>query len=52
MMTDRNERWIPQIIALLDEPGTVLVAVGAGHLAGEDSVIKMLRAEGFEVAGP
>lgn len=52
MLTDRNRRWVPQIAAMLDEPGTVLVAVGAGHLAGEDSVITMLRDEGFAVEGP
>ena len=52
MMTDRNARWVPQITAMLDAPGTVLVAVGAGHLAGKDSVIEMLRAEGYEVTGP
>lgn len=52
MLTDRNERWVPQITAMLGEPGTFLVAVGAGHLAGEDSVIKMLRDEGYTVEGP
>ncbi|KCZ95385.1 GumN family protein [Hyphomonas hirschiana VP5] len=52
MMTDRNERWVPQITAMLDQPGTILIAVGAGHLAGEDSVIKMLRDEGYTVEGP
>lgn len=52
MMTDRNTRWVPQITALLDQPGTILVAVGAGHFAGEDSVIKMLRDEGYTVEGP
>lgn len=52
MLTERNQRWVPQIVSLLDEPGTVLVAVGAGHLAGDDSVIRMLRDIGFEVRGP
>ncbi len=52
MMTDRNERWVPQITALLDQPGTILIAAGAGHFAGEDSVIKMLRDEGYTVEGP
>ena len=52
MMTDRNARWIPQITAMLEEPGTVLVAVGAGHLAGEDSVVEMLREAGYTVEGP
>nr|WP_321439733.1 TraB/GumN family protein [uncultured Hyphomonas sp.] len=52
LLKDRNEDWVPKIEAMLDAPGTVLIAVGAGHLAGEDSVIELLRAEGHEVAGP
>ncbi|HRJ02674.1 MAG TPA: TraB/GumN family protein [Hyphomonas sp.] len=52
MLKNRNERWVPQIAAMLDEPGTRLIAAGAGHFAGEDSVITLLRAEGFEVEGP
>lgn len=52
MMTDRNARWVPKIEAMLDSPGTVFVAVGAGHLAGEDSVIEMLRGKGHVVEGP
>ena len=52
MMTDRNARWVPQITAMLEEPGTVLIAVGAGHLAGEDSVVEMLRDAGYTVEGP
>jgi uncharacterized protein YbaP (TraB family) len=30
-------------------PGRILVAVGAGHLAGPKSVIAMLQARGFAV---
>jgi uncharacterized protein YbaP (TraB family) len=30
-------------------PGSVLVAVGAGHLAGADSVITMLQRDGYRV---
>lgn len=52
MMTERNARWVPQITAMLDDPGTKLIAVGAAHLAGEDSVITMLRNEGYTVEGP
>lgn len=52
LLVARNARWVPRIEAMLDEPGTVLVAVGAGHLAGPDSVIAMLRAEGHTVEGP
>lgn len=52
LLVDRNANWVPQIISMLDEPGTVFVAVGAGHLVGEDSVIAMLENEGFTVEGP
>ena len=49
LLTTRNKNWIPGIKALLDEPGNKLVAVGAGHLAGPDSVIGMLKDEGIKV---
>ena len=34
----RNRNWAEWIDARLDAPGTVFIAVGAGHLAGEKSV--------------
>ena len=49
LLVDRNANWVPQIEAMLDEPGTSLIAVGAAHLAGPDSVVDMLRAEGVSV---
>lgn len=52
LFLDRNSKWVPQIEAMLDEPGTVFVAVGAGHLAGPDSVVTMLRDKGHTVEGP
>ena len=38
MFLDRNARWAGWIANRLQQPGTVFVAVGAGHLAGRDSV--------------
>lgn len=52
LLVQRNKNWVPQIKAMLEEPGTVFVAVGSGHLAGPDSVITMLRSDGLEVSGP
>ena len=49
LLTDRNAAWAEQIVARLDEPGTVFVAVGAGHLGGDGSVQDMLQARGIEV---
>lgn len=49
LITDRNARWAEWITRRLDQPGTVFVAVGAGHLAGADSVQEMLGARGLAV---
>lgn len=38
LLADRNARWAEWISQRMAKPGTVFVAVGAGHLAGEDSV--------------
>jgi uncharacterized protein YbaP (TraB family) len=38
LLTERNARWADWIDARLAKPGTVFIAVGAGHLAGPDSV--------------
>ncbi|MBX3565858.1 MAG: TraB/GumN family protein [Sphingomonas sp.] len=38
LLADRNVRWADWIAARMEKPGTVFVAVGAGHLAGSDSV--------------
>ncbi len=47
LLTQRNETWAKKIIDRLETPGTVLVAVGAGHLAGEGSVQSILQREGL-----
>ncbi len=50
LLTRRNANWAAWVRERLDEPGTVFMAVGAGHLAGEDSVQDFLRAAGIETA--
>ena len=50
LLVRRNAVWADTIKARLDDtPGTILVAVGAGHLAGPDSVQEMLARHGVEV---
>ncbi|MEE4450366.1 TraB/GumN family protein [Novosphingobium resinovorum] len=46
LITDRNANWAKWLKARLDKPGTVFVAVGAGHLAGPGSVQDQLAAAG------
>ena len=48
MFTERNARWADWIAARLQTPGTVFVAVGAGHLAGKDSVLVRLGEKGID----
>jgi len=38
LLADRNARWADWIDQRLHKPGTVFIAVGAGHLAGAESV--------------
>jgi uncharacterized protein YbaP (TraB family) len=48
LLTDRNARWARWIDQRMKQPGTVFIAVGAGHLAGKDSVQDQLRKYGIK----
>lgn len=48
LLIDRNKRWADWIAARMAQPGTVFIAVGAGHLAGRNSVQTELRARGVK----
>jgi uncharacterized protein YbaP (TraB family) len=45
----RNAAWTEWLEARLKKPGTLLFAVGAGHLAGRESVQAMLARRGLRV---
>jgi hypothetical protein len=45
----RNANWSRWIGRRMAAPGTVFVAVGAGHLAGPQSVVAMLKRDGYRV---
>lgn len=49
LLTERNANWAGWIERRLEQPGTVFIAVGAGHLAGQDSVQRQLKRRGLEV---
>jgi len=49
LLDRRNANWARWVKGRLDRPGTVLVAVGAGHLAGEQSVVTLLQNQGLKV---
>jgi uncharacterized protein YbaP (TraB family) len=45
----RNAAWIEMLLNELDGAGVDFVAVGAGHLLGEDGLVAQLRARGVRV---
>lgn len=47
LLTNRNKAWAAWIQDRMKQPGTVFVAVGAGHLAGPGSVQEQLAARGL-----
>ncbi|HWU93814.1 MAG TPA: TraB/GumN family protein, partial [Sphingomicrobium sp.] len=49
LLEQRNANWAKWIEQRMAQPGTIMVAVGAGHLAGPDSVVALLQRDGFSV---
>ena len=49
IIVQRNHNWVPQIIERLEGEGDYFIAVGAGHLPGEEGVIALLQAQGYSV---
>lgn len=47
LLWDRNARWADTLKTRMAQPGTVFVAVGAGHLAGKHSVQDYLKDHGL-----
>ena len=48
LLTERNKKWMPIIIEAAKEMPTLFV-FGAGHLAGPEGVVRMLREAGYNV---
>lgn len=50
LITQRNKKWTKQLTAFLEGNGTGFAAIGTSHLLGEDSLVEMLREQGYEVS--
>ncbi|MNK31765.1 TraB family protein [compost metagenome] len=46
MLKNRNQRWLDQLPALMEKE-SLFIAVGAGHLVGDEGLIKGLAAKGY-----
>jgi uncharacterized protein YbaP (TraB family) len=49
MMVQRNKYWLSKIDHLIKQGDKVLVIVGAAHLVGKESLLKLLRNKGYEI---
>lgn len=48
LLTNRNARWSEWVQTRLETPGTVFMAVGAGHIGGEDGLLDLLADDGVK----
>lgn len=48
LLVKRNYNWIPKIEELIRKKNT-LIAVGAGHLGGEEGVLRLLEKKGYKL---
>lgn len=48
LLIERNRKWADWMARRMDQPGTIMVAVGVGHFAGPDSLTEMLAARGIK----
>lgn len=49
LVVKRNQKWLPQIEAMLKTPEIEFVLVGSLHLSGSDGLLKALIADGYKV---
>lgn len=49
LLNERNRNWIDNMKDIMNRGKSVFFAVGAGHLAGNDGVIALLRQAGYTV---
>ncbi|MBP7184470.1 MAG: TraB/GumN family protein [Saprospiraceae bacterium] len=48
LLIDRNKKWISTIESIIAESPT-FIAVGAGHLGGNEGVIQLLKQKGYQL---
>jgi uncharacterized protein len=48
LITDRNTKWIPRLKEKISDGGC-FIAVGAGHLAGRNGILELLKKKGYKV---
>lgn len=49
LIARRNANWSRWVERRMAQPGSIMIAVGAGHLAGRGSVVDLLQRDGYKV---
>ncbi len=49
LITQRNKGWITKIESFLKQKNNYMVVVGAGHLAGNQGLVELLKKKGYSV---
>ncbi len=49
LLIDRNHTWLDEIIGFINDKEDYLIIVGAGHLAGEEGLVNLLKDKGYSV---
>jgi len=49
LLVERNSNWLPIIEQMFSQGENEFVLVGAAHLVGEDGLLSMLEAKGYQV---
>jgi uncharacterized protein YbaP (TraB family) len=49
IVVDRNRRWLPDLVKMLEQGEKALVVVGAAHLVGKNGLIELLKQRGYTV---
>ena len=49
IVVDRNRRWLPEVVKMLEQGEKALVVVGAAHLVGKQGLIELLKQRGYTV---
>ncbi|MBT8148253.1 MAG: TraB/GumN family protein [Gammaproteobacteria bacterium] len=49
LLLERNQNWLPIIEQMFKEDGNEFVLVGAAHLVGDDGLLSLLEAKGYQI---
>ena len=49
LIVNRNNAWMPEIIAMMNTEDIEFILVGALHLVGEDGLLTLLSKQGYTI---